>query len=114
MATAVRLRRSSGLPLTYLAAILVVGVTVVPLIFVILGGFRTTAQINEAPAGLPHPVVWDNYRFVLSSPDFWRFLRNSAVIAIIATVVAVSWAAMAAFALSRYTFRGREGFYTRF
>jgi raffinose/stachyose/melibiose transport system permease protein len=99
---------------TYLAAILVVGVTVVPLIFVVLGGFRTTAQINEAPAALPHPFVWENYRFVISSPDFWRFLRNSAVIALIATVLAVGLGAMAAFALSRYTFRGRESIYTLF
>ena len=32
----------------YLAAFAVIGITVVPLLFVILGGFRTTAQINRA------------------------------------------------------------------
>jgi raffinose/stachyose/melibiose transport system permease protein len=106
--------RRAGLPLTYLAAILIVGVTVVPLIFVVFGGFRTTAQINEAPTGLPDPWVADNYRAIVSSSDFWRFLGNSALIAVIATVVAVSLGAMAAFALSRYTFRGREGVYTLF
>jgi raffinose/stachyose/melibiose transport system permease protein len=106
--------RRAGLPLTYLAAILIVGVTVVPLIFVVFGGFRTTPQINEAPAGLPDPWVTDNYSAIVSSSDFWRFLGNSAVIAVIATVVAVSLGAMAAFALSRYAFRGREGIYTLF
>src|SRR3954467_15464880 len=105
MATAVRLRRSSGLPLTYLAALLIVGVTVVPLIFVVLGGFRTTAQINEAPAALPHPWVVENYRSVIATSDFWRYLANSAVIATIATALSVSLGAMAAFALSRYTFK---------
>jgi raffinose/stachyose/melibiose transport system permease protein len=107
-------RRAAGLPLTYLAAIFIVGVTIVPLIFVVLGGFQTTAQINAAPAALPDPWVWDNFREVAGSSDFWRFLFNSALIAVIATVLAVSLGAMAAFALSRYTFRGREGFYTLF
>ncbi len=40
----------------YLAALLVVGITVVPLLFVVIGGFRTNAQINADPAGLPQPV----------------------------------------------------------
>jgi raffinose/stachyose/melibiose transport system permease protein len=109
-----RPRRSAGLPLTYLAALLIVGVTVVPLVFVILGGFRTTPQINESPAGLPDPLVWENYRVVVTSSSFWRFLANSALIAVIATVLAVSLGAMAAFALSRYTFKGREAVYGLF
>jgi raffinose/stachyose/melibiose transport system permease protein len=110
----VRPRRSAGLPLTYLTALLIVGVTVVPLVFVILGGFRTTPQINESPAGLPAPLVWENYRDVITSSSFWRFLFNSALIAVIATVLAVGLGAMAAFALSRYTFKGREAVYTLF
>lgn len=98
----------------YLAAFAVIGVTVVPLLFVILGGFRTTAQINSSPAGLPGPWVWDNYREVLTSPVFWRLLGNSALIAVIATTLAVALGSMAAFALSRYVFKGREVFYTIF
>src|SRR5687767_5486506 len=98
----------------YLAAFAVIGITVVPLLFVILGGFRTTAQINRAPAGLPGPWVWDNYAEVLGSAQFWRLLGNSALIAVIATTLAVGFGSMAAFALSRYTFRGREAFYTLF
>jgi raffinose/stachyose/melibiose transport system permease protein len=98
----------------YLAAIAVVGVTIVPLLFVLLGGFRTTAQINSSPAALPGPWVWTNYQDVLTSPVFWRLLGNSALIAVIATTLAVALGSMAAFALSRYAFRGREGFYTLF
>ncbi|AXB42210.1 carbohydrate ABC transporter permease [Amycolatopsis albispora] len=98
----------------YLVAILIVGITVVPLVFVILGGFRTTEQINADPAGLPGPWVWDNYREILTSPEFWTFLGNSLLIAVVATTLAVALGSMAAFALSRYSFRGREGWYTLF
>jgi raffinose/stachyose/melibiose transport system permease protein len=103
-----------GMSLTYLAALLVVGITVIPLLFTILGGFRTNAQINTSPAGWPHPWVLDNFTAVLSSGVFWHAMGNSALIAVIATALAVAAGAMAAFALSRYSFKGREGLYTLF
>ena len=78
------------------------------------GGFRTTAQINESPAGLPHPWVMSNYRALITSSAFWRYLGNSAFIAAVATALTVALGAMAAFALSRYTFKGREALYALF
>src|SRR5215469_8460724 len=84
-----RRRLGWGTPFAYLAAILVTGVTVVPLLFVVVGGFRTTAQINANPSGLPSPWVLDNYRAIIISPAFWNFLANSALIAAIATALAV-------------------------
>ena len=107
-------RFSLATPLTYLVVLVIVAVTVVPMLFVIEGGFRTTAQINAAPVGLPHPWVWRNYTTILFSSAFWRFLANSALIAVVATGLAVSLGSMAAFALSRYAFKGREALYTVF
>jgi ABC-type sugar transport system permease subunit len=104
--------RRFGLSMSYLGAIVVLGITVVPLLFVVLGGLRTTAQINASPAGLPGPLVWDNYAAVLGSGSFWLFLGNSALIAVLATALAVGLGSMAGYALSRYTFKGREAFYT--
>ena len=108
------LRRSAGTPATYLAALVIVGITVVPLFYVVIGGFRTTAQLNESPTALPSPFVWDNYEAIITSGSFWRFLANSALIAVIATGLAVALGAMAAFALSRYEFKGREAIYAFF
>jgi ABC-type glycerol-3-phosphate transport system permease component len=99
-------------PLTWLVVVLVVAITVIPLIFVIEGGFRSTAQINASPVGLPHPWVWSNYTSVLFSSAFWRFLFNSAFIAVVATAGAVGLGSMAAFALSRIEFWGREAIFT--
>ena len=109
-----RRRFSPVTPLTWLVVVLIVGITVVPLIFVIEGGFRSTGQINAAPVALPHPWVWRNYTSVLFSPAFWRFLGNSALIAVVATGGAVGFGSMAAFALSRIEFKGREAIFTFF
>jgi raffinose/stachyose/melibiose transport system permease protein len=105
---------SLGTPFTYFGALVVVAATVVPVLFVFIGGFRTSAQINESPTGLPHPWIWSNYKAIITSSDFWRYLGNSTLIAVVATALAVGCGATAAFALSRYTFRGREAIYTLF
>jgi raffinose/stachyose/melibiose transport system permease protein len=102
------------LPATYLVAIVLFGITVVPLLFVFVDGFRTSADINNSPTGLPHPWVWSNYSSILTTAPFWQFLGNSALIAGVASVLAVGLGSMAAFALSRYEFRGREVIFTLF
>jgi raffinose/stachyose/melibiose transport system permease protein len=112
--TVTRPRIRLGTPFAYLIAIVVIGITVVPLLFVVIGGFRTNAQINDTPAGLPHPWVLQNYQEVLTDPRFWQFLWNSVQIAVVATALAVVLGSMAGFALSRYHFRGREAFYVLF
>jgi raffinose/stachyose/melibiose transport system permease protein len=109
-----RARRLSRLSGTYLVFLAVLAITLVPILYLIVGGFRTTAQINADPNALPHPWVWANYREVLTSPLFWEPLGNSAIVAVIATVLAVGLGSMAAFALSRYTFPGREAWYLLF
>jgi raffinose/stachyose/melibiose transport system permease protein len=107
-------RLSLGTPFTYLVVLLVVGVTVVPLLFTVLGGFRTNAQINNEPVGWPSPWNMGNYADVLTSEVFWQAMGNSTLISVITTGLAVSVGAMAAFALSRYSFSGRESLYTLF
>ena len=109
-----RRRMSLGTPFTYFGALIIIALTVVPVLYVFISGFRTSAQINESPIGLPHPWVWSNYRAIITSSDFWHYLGNSALIAVVATALAVGCGAAAAFALSRYTFKGREALYTLF
>ena len=101
-------------PLTYVLAIAVAAISIGPVIYVILGGFRTTGQIAADPAGLPHPWVWSTYSNVLQNSKFWAQLRNSGVIAGSTTFGVVVLGVLAAFVLARYTFRGREAIYTFF
>jgi raffinose/stachyose/melibiose transport system permease protein len=102
------------LPATYLVALVILGVTLIPLLIVFIDGFRSSAQINSSAVGLPHPWVTANYTSVLGSGAFWQYLANSAIIAVIATGLAVGLGSMAAFALSRYDFRWREGIFLLF
>ncbi|MDG4800395.1 carbohydrate ABC transporter permease [Micromonospora sp. WMMD980] len=105
---------SWGSPLTYALALAVAAVSIAPIVYVIVGGFRTTPQIVADPAGLPDPWVWDNYARVLTQSDFWRQAFNSAVIALGTTLGVVVLGLCAAFVIARYTFRGREALHTFF
>jgi raffinose/stachyose/melibiose transport system permease protein len=114
-ATPPRLLRLSPLDLaTYLVAVLLIGITVIPLLFVIVDGFKSNAQINTSATSIPHPWVGHNYATILSSSAFWQPLLNSAIVALFATALAVVLGSMAGFALSRYSFRGREGIFLLF
>src|ERR1700689_489611 len=103
-----------SLPASYLVALLVLAITIAPMLYMVVGGFSTTAQLNANPNAPPHPWVWSNYAAIPPSSLFWEAVANSVVIAVVATGLAVTLGSMAAFALSRYTFRGREGVYVLF
>ncbi|NLT56583.1 MAG: carbohydrate ABC transporter permease [Actinomycetales bacterium] len=98
----------------FVLAVAVAALTLVPVIYVVLGGFTSTAQLAEDPVGMPDPWMTGNYGSVLSSARFWRQLGNSLLIALLATGLVVAVGSLAAFAVSRYVFRGRELVYTVF
>jgi raffinose/stachyose/melibiose transport system permease protein len=100
--------------LAYTTALLIAAIVIVPVIYVVLGGFRTTGHIAAKPVDIPHPWQTGNYTEILKSGAFWRQVSNSLIIATVATVVVVGAGTMAAFPLSRYDFHGRESLYTLF
>jgi raffinose/stachyose/melibiose transport system permease protein len=105
---------SGGTPLVWVLAFVVVGLSLGPVLFGVLGGFRSNAQLAANPAGLPDPWVFDNYREAITNPDFWQFTLNSSAIAMITTLIVVVFGMMAAYPLARYRFRGREAVFTVF
>jgi raffinose/stachyose/melibiose transport system permease protein len=98
----------------YLVCVVLGVITIVPLAYVVLGGFRTTGQIAANPVSWPDPWVTSNYTGILTSSAFWRQIGNSAIIAAIATLIIVTLGSCVAYALGRYEFRGRELLYTVF
>lgn len=109
-----RSKRGGNNLLVYLIGLIVVAITVGPVLYGAMGGFRTNAQLAEKPTGLPDPWVVDNYAGVLSGGPFWTYALNSTVIAVITTLVAVVFGVMAAYPLARYRFKGREALFMVF
>jgi multiple sugar transport system permease protein len=53
------------------------------------------------------PFTLDNFFYVTSTASLWRWTWNSTVIAVLTTIGTLAITSMAAFALSRLTFRGK-------
>jgi raffinose/stachyose/melibiose transport system permease protein len=98
----------------YFVALVLIGLMLAPVAYIILGGFRSNSEITVDPSGLPTAWHWENYADVLVSPVFWGQVGNSAIAAIATTVLVVALGLMAAFALARYSFRGRGLIYAVF
>src|SRR6201999_514411 len=75
-----------GNPGIYFIAFLFISVSVGPILYIVLGGFRTNSQITVSPAGLPSPWVFSNYVGVLKSVTFWGEFANSAIVGVVTTV----------------------------
>lgn len=103
-----------GQPVVYLIALVVAALAIGPVVYVFVGGFRTTADLNADPAGLPDPWTLQNWATVLGAPRFWGNVFASVVLAVGTTLGVVIVGIMAAFVIARYDFRGRQGLYTLF
>ncbi|NEB01248.1 carbohydrate ABC transporter permease [Streptomyces sp. SID13726] len=93
---------------------LVGAVMVVPLVYAVLSGFKSTDELSSNPFGLPKHWLTGNYTDILGGSDFWRLLGSSTLIAVGTTVLVVAASALAAFSFARFAFRGREALFTLF
>ncbi|WP_425468269.1 carbohydrate ABC transporter permease [Protaetiibacter larvae] len=101
-------------PFVYVVALSAILVSVIPVLYVWISGFRTSADLNADPAGWPNPWSIANYVTVLSSTRFWGSLFSSTFVALLTTLGVVVIGIAAAFVLARYEFRGRQWLYTFF
>jgi raffinose/stachyose/melibiose transport system permease protein len=118
LGTTTRRRRSTrigraGLP-TYLIALVFIAICIGPVLYIVLGGFRTNAQITADPSGFPGPWEAGNYLQVLQSSIFWRQVGNSVICASFTAIGVVILGVMASYVLARYEFTGRGAMYSLF
>ncbi len=103
-----------GNPVTYFIALIFIAVCIAPVLYIVVGGFRTNSQITTSPAGLPHPWIFSNYINVLKSQTFWGEFANSIVVALASTIGIVILGLMVSFVLARYDFKLKGAMYSLF
>ncbi|WP_158862439.1 carbohydrate ABC transporter permease [Leifsonia sp. AG29] len=103
-----------GSPSVYFIALVVIALMLTPIVYIVLGGFRTNSQITVDPAGFPHPWNVQNYLDVLTGGTFWAEVGNSTIVAVVTTIGVILLGLMASYVLARYSFRGRGVLYALF
>ncbi|MCX7840499.1 MAG: carbohydrate ABC transporter permease [Anaerolineae bacterium] len=95
--------------LTYAALLLGVVIMFLPVLWVVFSSFKSLEEIYRIPpAFFPEKWIITNYTEALQKFPFLRYLFNSVTVTILATLLTLTINSMAAFALSKYNFRGRD------
>lgn len=103
-----------GHPVVYLLSVILVAICTVPVLYIIIGGFRTNSQITNNPSGMPNPWVIDNYINVAQSDTFWVELKNSLIVAIFTMLGVVVLGIMVSYVIARYKFKYAPLMYSLF
>lgn len=103
---------TAGDVLTYLT--LVVGTFIMfgPVVWLVLSSFKEAGELYKLPPALfPEHFTVNNYTEALEQFPFLVYLRNSVFVTFTSTVLTLVINSMAAFALSKYRFRGRNALF---
>jgi raffinose/stachyose/melibiose transport system permease protein len=113
-ARADRPRITAWIVARYAALLVVAGVVLIPLVVAVIGGFKTNADLQNRPGGLPQTWIVSNYTDIIVTWSFWQKTLNSVIVMLLTTVIVLSLSSAAAFVFSRMRFRGRETLFNFF
>lgn len=80
-----------------------------PFYWMIVNSLKPAAELFSTPLSYwPRQITFDNYRAVLADSSFVRAIFNSVIVAGGATLLSLGLSSMAAYALARYRFPGKQ------
>lgn len=82
--------------------------TLYPMIYTLLGSFKTNAELTLGGGILPEQWRFDNYVYAFSKLDFGKYTANSVTLAILTVVFSLITSSMAAYIVARRTFPGKK------
>lgn len=96
--------------LVHIILLAMVVIDVYPLILMVFGSIKTSAQLAANPSGLPALPTFQNYIRLLhyNGGIILRTFANGVFIAGASTILTVFISALAAFAFAKYRFKGRD------
>lgn len=104
-----KVRRLVGLTTLNLIFLAICIVTLVPILYAVtLSLSGSGGALSSGLTFIPETPTLDNYRAILLEEPFLLWLKNSAILSVGTMVVAMGTAVTAAYAFSRYRFRGRK------
>jgi multiple sugar transport system permease protein len=107
--TAVRWQRIVGEVLAYLFLIVAGILMLLPLFWMVVGGFKSEWEVTAVPAvWLPSEWRWDNYVYVMTQSLIGTGYKNSLILATIVTVIQVATSIVGGYVFAKLRFPGRE------
>src|SRR3954452_604315 len=89
--------------LLWLAVVAIIIFCLFPFYWLINVSLKTGTDLSNAKLVPPHPTL-SNYKSIFQNSDFTDALRNSAIVTIVTTTLALTFGSFAAYALARLRF----------
>ena len=93
--------------MSIIGSILIVLYAIIPILWILSLSFKSESTITDGSI-IPKEFSWVNYSTIFKTGVFIRPLLNSIGIAVISTVIAVTLATLAAYAIARLNFPGKK------
>jgi arabinogalactan oligomer/maltooligosaccharide transport system permease protein len=108
MRTSASVQRRVSIAIRLFVAVILIVFSVFPVLWMISASMNPTGTLATQTL-IPKNAGWGNYRELLGSIQFpyWRWLGNSIKIASITSLLSLAITTIAAYAFSRFRFRGR-------
>jgi multiple sugar transport system permease protein len=97
----------TGVTTVFVALVVICLLTVFPLIWMVSSAFKPGEDVYSL-AIIPESPTLDNFRYVFTEVPFFRYMFNSFFVSATVTLIALVFHSMAAYALARLRFPGRE------
>ncbi len=84
-------------------------IMLIPVVWAVLSSLKNQTELAlQPPTVIPHDPTITNYTQALTSFNFLSYFKNSVIVTVAATALTLTINSMAAFALAKYNFRGRD------
>ena len=82
--------------------------TIYPVIYAVVGSFKTNAELTLGGGFFPEKWHYENYTSAFEQLDFGRYTANSVMLSLFTVLFSVVTASMAAYVMARRTFPGKK------
>lgn len=107
--SSIKARRTISVSVRLMIALLLIIFSIFPILWVVSASLNPTGSLATQKL-IPDNPGFDNYRVLMTSGQFpfWKWFGNSLKIATITSVLSLAITTTAAYAFSRFRFRGRQ------
>ncbi len=97
--------------LVLILKIIVAIIMFMPIIWILSGSFKTLTEFTTSANIIPDELILDNYEYVFTTGDFFKYLRNTAILILGTGIGTVLSSSLVAYPLARLEFPGKKLFF---
>lgn len=103
-----KVKENTILVISYLFIGIMVVFTIYPILYTIIGSFKTNSELTLGGSFLPETWHYENYIQAFVQADFVKYTWNSVIVSVTVMIIATLTASLAGFTFARREFVGKK------